>query len=170
MASGRAIPAAFSLVCSSCAADLSAAGPTRTRYILFLPLVMGDTDALKPFTRAWRTSRSAFSLLPKTPSCTPQPPDSPLTVAGFSGAAACGLAAGFSATAVRVGLVASARVATEGVGALAFAAAGAEFGWLGFGAAVAVLEGLAAAVEADGLAVVLGSAEVVGVGGAACEV
>ena len=130
MASEWAIPAAFSLVCSSCAADLSAAGPTRTRYILFLPLVMGDTDALKPFTRAWSTSRSAFSLLPKTPSCTPQPPDSPLAVAGFSAAAACGLAAGFSAAAgagcgltagvsaaaVRAGLAASARAAAAGVG------------------------------------------------------
>ena len=125
---------------------------------------MGDTDALKPFTRAWSTSRSAFSLLPKTPSCTPQPPDSPLAVAGFSAAAACGLAAGFSAAAVRAGLAASARAA--GVGWLLTFGSGTEAAGLA-GSARAVVAwlltfGAGVGGEVEGLDATAGDRDVAG--------
>ena len=108
--SGR--PAAFSRPCSSSAPARSGAGPTRTRYSLPPPLETADTDALKPFTRTSRASRSAFSRLLNTPSCTAQPPDSEL-LAVF--AAAERALEGFSAAAAPEGLEASVRAAAEDV-------------------------------------------------------
>ena len=145
-------PAAFSLDCRSCAADLSGVGPTRTRYSLLLPLVTADTDALKPLVRTSSARRSAFSLLRKTPSCTPQPPDSLA-----AGASECGLAVALSAAAVWAGFGGSARAATLGEGwfdldasdrAATFgvdlgASARAAVSWLAFGGAAAEVDCLA---------------------------
>jgi hypothetical protein len=92
--------------------------------------VTGDTDALKPFTFTSSTRRSAFSRLAKTPSCTPQAPDSPLPEAAAAVGAVCGFAAGFSAAlgfsaaAVRVGLGAAAAASGDADGLEAAAESG----------------------------------------------
>src|SRR5579871_6972338 len=66
-------PAARSRACISCAAARSGAGPTRTRKSLRPEAPLSETDARSPRVRTWPASRSAFSRLANTPSCTIQP-------------------------------------------------------------------------------------------------
>src|SRR5688572_11188067 len=110
-------PTRLSSAARASAEARSRVGPTRTRYSSRPLLVMGAMNVANPLAVMSRTRRSAFSRLPKLPSCTTKVPGS------ARGAGAATLFAGAMGLAVTGGAVGAAGAGAAAAGDVAGVAA-----------------------------------------------